>query len=162
MVLQSLCTFGAINSKIAGFMNYSFLMALLCLSIISFTNCKTKNDSKQPNGSETKPILNCQASARPLTFQDNNYYYLVTGFDPKQPDCYKYIRNYISEISPNLNPPFILHFLDNLPDFKVKRGELYGSESIQKKVIAQYMYFKGSSNDVMFDPNGYGTYSEIK
>jgi hypothetical protein len=138
--------------------------ALLCLYLISLNYCTPKSESKSAEQKEpepqAKPVLNCQALARPLTFEGNNYYYLVTGFDSKQPDCYKYLRNYISEISPNLTPPFIMHFLDNLPEFKPAGGKLYGNESVEKKVIAQYMYFKGSTQDVTFDPLGYGTYTE--
>lgn len=137
-------------------------MKLLLLATLLATSiaCSPK---KEPEMSKKQvQQLNCNASIRPLTFQDNNYYYLVEGFDPKNPDCYKLVRNYIDDIKPNLTPPFTMHFLDNLPNFKPQKGRLYGNESIMKKVIAQYVYFKGSDMDVIFDPNVYGTYSEIK
>ncbi|MBL7779949.1 MAG: hypothetical protein JNM22_01945 [Saprospiraceae bacterium] len=127
-------------------------IASLCILIM--LQCSTKTEKP------ALPVLNCSATIKPLVFEGNNYYYLVTGFDSKQSDCYKAIRRYITEVSPNLTAPYTMHFLDNLPDFKPVAGKMYGNEAIRKKVIAQYMYFKGSKEDVMFDPVGEGIYVE--
>jgi hypothetical protein len=98
-----------------------------------------------------------------LTFTDrrgNNYYYVATGFKPNDKDCYNYLRTFALEQRTAIIPPFTLHFLDNLPGFKAPNDKFYGSEEIRRKVIAQYIYFNGSMEDIIFDPLGYDSYKE--
>lgn len=134
-------------------------LPILAVGLWLFCQCGGSTPAPKPTIPEAQK-RSCTAAIRPLVMEGNNYYYLVTDFQPKNADCYQYIREYTQEVAPNLTKPCTLHFLDNLPDFKPSGGGMYGSESVRKKVIAQCILLPSQSPEIAFDPMGAQQYIE--
>lgn len=139
--------------------------ALLWLCLCFFVqSCTSNNSEKAAMTAPTLPepdMKTCKCTVKFLTNNGNNIYVDVEGFDPKNKDCFGYLRQYGQSRTAAINSATTVHFFDNLPNFTPPESGMYGGGSVRKKVILQYIRMPGGADLVSFDPFGLGRYVEI-